>query len=125
MKNKESDPEVFAGGAHYHVNREARAGRSKREKEIDATLRKEGLVKDEFKGLTAAEATKVGEAVKLGGVEVVIDDGSGEGGTESGERSKKKKNKKMPKKLREKMAKQKAAAAGNGAGEAKISAAPA
>ena len=111
---KESEPTVFPGGAHYALDAAAKAERVEREKEIDATLREEGLVKDdEFKGLDADEALKVGEAVVLGGVEVTIDNEGEEGeeGGGGGDGGKKKRRRRgMPKKLRERMEKQKAAA---------------
>ena len=129
----ESEPTVFSDGAHYQMDPAAKAERVEREREIDQTLRKEGLIKDEFKGLDADEALKVGEEVKLGGVEVTIDDddeafggggggggggddagaaaGAAAGGDGNGGKKKKKTRRGMPKKLRERMERQKAAAA--------------
>ena len=61
---------AFADGAAFALNPELKAKRSQEEVEIKAELKEEGMlnkVGEDFKGLDADEALRVGENVKLGG----------------------------------------------------------
>jgi len=63
----ESDPTVFAGGAHYVTDAAARAARDATDVDIRKQEVDEYLYKEAFKGLDADSALQVGESVKLGG----------------------------------------------------------
>ena len=86
----ERDPEVFPGGAVYFTDADAKRARDAREKEIEQTLRDEGMLRDEFLGLTAAQAREIIAAVKLGGEVVDVEDD---------EDMKRRKARKLPEKL--------------------------
>jgi hypothetical protein len=61
---------AFADGAAFALNPELKAKRSEEEAVIKAELKEEGMlnkVGEDFKGLDADEALRVGENVKLGG----------------------------------------------------------
>ena len=64
---KESDPTIFAGGAHYVTDAEAKAARAEVDKGIRQQEMDEYLYKEQFKGLSAEEALAAGEGVQLGG----------------------------------------------------------
>ena len=86
----EREPEVFPGGAVYVTDADAKRARDAREKEIEQTLRDEGMLRDEFPGLTAAQAREIIAAVKLGGEVVDVEDD---------EDMKRRKARKLPEKL--------------------------
>ena len=86
----EREPEVFPGGAVYITDADAKRARDAREKEIEQTLRDEGMLRDEFPGLTAAQAREIIAAVKLGGEVVDVEDD---------EDMKRRKARKLPEKL--------------------------
>ena len=86
----EREPEVFPGGAVYVTDADAKRARDAREKEIEQTLRDEGMLRDEFPGLTAARAREIIAAVKLGGEVVDVEDD---------EDMKRRKARKLPEKL--------------------------
>ena len=88
----ESEPTVFHDGLVYSTDAEAKAGREATEKEIRKQEHDEYLYKEQFKGLDAEAALRVGEEVKLGG-EVVVDE----------EPAGRKKPKRMPTRLRVRM----------------------
>ena len=95
----ESDPTIFAGGAHYVTDAEARAARAETDAAIRLQEEEEFLYKERFKGLSADEGLKVGESVQLGGA--VVDVG--------GEDAASKPKRKMPKGLAAKLQKKSAA----------------
>lgn len=69
---KESDPTKFADGAYYVTNPEAREARRLREAEIRQLEHDEYTYKEDFKGLSAEEALKVGEASRHYGKGVAL-----------------------------------------------------
>ena len=69
----ESEPDVWHDGALYSTDAAARRARAARQREIEETLRAEGLIRDEFPGLDAAAAA-VRSEIKTGGVVVDIED---------------------------------------------------
>ena len=89
---RESEPEIYPDGAIYRTSGSAATEREAREREIEETLRAEGLLRDEFPGLTEEQAREVIANVKLGGVVVEIEDD---------EDMKIKKARKLPPKLEE------------------------
>ena len=70
----ESEPDVWHDGALYGTDAAARRARDAKQREIEETLRAEGLIRDEFPGLDAAAAAAVRSEIKTGGVVVDIDD---------------------------------------------------
>ena len=86
----ERDPEVFPDGAVYVTDAAAKKSRDAREKEIEQTLRDEGLLRDEFPGLTVEQARDIIAAIKLGGEVVDVEDD---------EDMKRRKARKLPEKL--------------------------
>lgn len=86
----EREPEVFSDGAVYFTDAESKKMRDAREKEIEQTLRDEGLLRDEFPGLTAEQAREIIAAIKLGGEVVDVEDD---------EDMKRRKARKLPEKL--------------------------
>jgi hypothetical protein len=86
----EREPEVFSDGAVYFTDAEAKKMRDVRLKEIEQTLRDEGLLRDEFPGLTATQAREIIAAIKLGGEVVDVEDD---------EDMKRRKTRKLPEKL--------------------------
>ena len=86
----ERDPEVFPDGAVYVTDAAAKKSRDAREKEIEQTLRDEGLLRDEFPGLTVEQARDIIAAIKLGGEVVDVKDD---------EDMKRRKARKLPEKL--------------------------
>jgi hypothetical protein len=86
----EREPEVFSDGAVYFTDAEAKKMRDVRLKEIEQTLRDEGLLRDEFPGLTATQAREIIAAIKLGGEVVDVEDD---------EDMKRRKARKLPEKL--------------------------
>lgn len=70
----ESEPDVWHDGALYSTDAAAARARAARQREIEETLRAEGLIKDEFPGLDAAAAAAVRSEIKTGGVVVDIED---------------------------------------------------
>ena len=69
----ESEPDVWHDGALYGTDAAARRARDAKQREIEETLRAEGLIRDEFPGLDAAAAA-VRSEIKTGGVVVDIED---------------------------------------------------
>jgi len=64
--NQESEPSRFADGAYYQTNKEAGEGRAARIEEIRQLEHDEYTYKNDFKGLDAAEAARVGaEAARI------------------------------------------------------------
>ena len=86
----ERDPEVFPDGAVYVTDAAAKKSRDARKKEIEQTLRDEGLLRDEFPGLTVEQARDIIAAIKLGGEVVDVKDD---------EDMKRRKARKLPEKL--------------------------
>ena len=70
----ESEPDVWHDGALYSTDAAARRARAAKQREIEETLRAEGLIRDEFPGLDAAAAAAVRSEIKTGGVVVDIED---------------------------------------------------
>ena len=70
----ESEPDVWHDGALYGTDAAARRARAAKQREIEETLRAEGLIKDEFPGLDDAAAAAVRSEIKTGGVVVDIED---------------------------------------------------
>ena len=70
----ESEPDVWHDGALYGTDAAARRARDAKQREIEETLRAEGLIRDEFPGLDAAAASAVRSEIKTGGVVVDIED---------------------------------------------------
>ena len=70
----ESEPDVWHDGALYGTDAAARRARDAKQREIEETLRAEGLIRDEFPGLDAAAAAAVRSEIKTGGVVVDIED---------------------------------------------------
>ena len=70
----ESEPDVWHDGALYSTDAAARRARDAKQREIEETLRAEGLIRDEFPGLDAAAAAAVRSEIKTGGVVVDIED---------------------------------------------------
>lgn len=70
----ESEPDVWHDGALYGTDAAARRAREAKQREIEETLRAEGLIRDEFPGLDAAAAAAVRSEIKTGGVVVDIED---------------------------------------------------
>ena len=70
----ESEPDVWHDGALYGTDAAARRARDAKQREIEETLRAEGLTRDEFPGLDAAAAAAVRSEIKTGGVVVDIED---------------------------------------------------
>ena len=70
----ESEPDVWHDGALYGTDAAARRARAAKQREIEETLRAEGLNRDEFPGLDAAAAAAVRSEIKTGGVVVDIED---------------------------------------------------
>ena len=70
----ESEPDVWHDGALYGTDAAARRARAVKQREIEETLRAEGLIKDEFPGLDDAAAAAVRSEIKTGGVVVDIED---------------------------------------------------
>ena len=70
----ESEPDVWHDGALYVTDVTAQRARDAKLKEIDDTLRAEGLLKDEFPGLDAEAAAAIRAEIKTGGVVVDIED---------------------------------------------------
>ena len=70
----ESEPDVWHDGALYSTDAAARRARAAKQREIEETLRAEGLNRDEFPGLDAAAAAAVRSEIKTGGVVVDIED---------------------------------------------------
>ena len=70
----ESEPDVWHDGALYGTDTAARRARDAKQREIEETLRAEGLIRDEFPGLDAAAAAAVRSEIKTGGVVVDIED---------------------------------------------------
>ena len=70
----ESEPDVWHDGALYGTDAAARRARAAKQREIEETLRAEGLIRDEFPGLDAAAAAAVRSEIKTGGVVVDIED---------------------------------------------------
>ena len=69
----ESEPTVFAGGAHYVTDAAAREERAATDAQIRQQEMDEYLYKEQFKGLSAQEALEVGASVQLGGEMVTTD----------------------------------------------------
>lgn len=70
----ESEPDVWHDGALYGTDAAARRARAAKQREIEETLRAEGLIKDKFPGLDDAAAAAVRSEIKTGGVVVDIED---------------------------------------------------
>ena len=70
----ESEPDVWHDGALYSTDAAASRARAAKQREIEETLRAEGLIRDEFPGLDAAAAAAVRSEIKTGGVVVDIED---------------------------------------------------
>ena len=70
----ESEPDVWHDGALYGTDAAARRARAAKQREIEETLRAEGLIKDECPGLDDAAAAAVRSEIKTGGVVVDIED---------------------------------------------------
>ena len=70
----ESEPDVWHDGALYGTDAAARRARDAKQRELEETLRAEGLIRDEFPGLDAADAAAVRSEIKTGGVVVDIED---------------------------------------------------
>ena len=70
----ESEPDVWHDGALYSTDAAAARARAAKQREIEETLRAEGLIKDEFPGLDAAAAAAARSEIKTGGVVVDIED---------------------------------------------------
>ena len=70
----ESEPDVWHDGALYGTDAAARRARDAKQREIEETLRAEGLIRDEFPGLDAAAAAAVRSEIKTGGIVVDIED---------------------------------------------------
>ena len=70
----ESEPDVWHDGALYSTDAAAWRARAAKQREIEETLRAEGLIRDEFPGLDAAAAAAVRSEIKTGGVVVDIED---------------------------------------------------
>ena len=70
----ESEPDVWHDGALYGTDAAARRARDAKQREIEETLRAEGLIRDEFPGLDAAAAAAVRSEINTGGVVVDIED---------------------------------------------------
>lgn len=87
---QEEDPEMYPDGAVYATSDSAKKARDGRLIEIEQTLREEGLLRDEFPGLTTDEAREIIASIKLGGEVVEVEDDDD---------MKKKKARKLPEKL--------------------------
>ena len=70
----ERDPTIYHDGAVYLTDTNAAADRQLRVQEIEQTLRDEGMLRDEFPGLTEKQAREIIHSVKLGGEVVEIAD---------------------------------------------------
>ena len=70
----ESEPDVWHDGALYGTDAAARRARAAKQRDIEETLRAEGLIKDKFPGLDDAAAAAVRSEIKTGGVVVDIED---------------------------------------------------
>ena len=70
----ESEPDVWHDGALYGTDAAARRARAAKQREIEETLRAEGLIKDAVPGLDDAAAAAVRSEIKTGGVVVDIED---------------------------------------------------
>ena len=70
----ESEPDVWHDGALYSTDAAAARARAAKQREIEETLRAEGLIREEFPGLDAAAAAAVRSEIKTGGVVVDIED---------------------------------------------------
>lgn len=70
----ESEPDVWHDGALYSTDAAAARARAAKQREIEETLRAEGLIREEFPGLDAAAAAAARSEIKTGGVVVDIED---------------------------------------------------
>lgn len=70
----ERDPTIYHDGAVYLTDTNAAADRQLRVQEIEQTLRDQGMLRDEFPGLTEKQAREIIHSVKLGGEVVEIAD---------------------------------------------------